>query len=767
MRALLALLAGLLAVLMAQVAQAKPMMIETTLAMPVTAAENRVASYTDKLSGYYATRTHVTPDSDWFAGWNIAGKRVLRDYALAVDGKPLDRAASAVRVHPHRLERRHGQATEELTLVDGRPIIVVSLAAPGASRIGLTVLGGLAAVEGADEAGLWLAPAETPGAVILLAPMKAGSTPEREGEGISVAASAGGFVLIHAATKALARDHLASFRASQTAWQAARAQRMERLVADTNRQASSDPAFDRALAWMILTADQLVMRPPNAGIYAGLPWFTDFWGRDTFIALPGTSLVTGQFDDARDVVAAFARLQNPDPASPHYGRVPNRARPGEVIYNTADGTPRFVSAILDTARHTGDRRQIDALFPAVKLATDAALARWVDPAGYLTHDDADTWMDAKEAGTRPFSPRGNRANDIQALWVQQLRDAATMAIMFGDDASAQRWRGIADGVARRFASDFYDTETGALADRLRADGTRDLSMRPNQLFALDLIPDPAIRRAVVRDVWQALAYPWGVASLSQTDPDFHPWHENWHYYHKDAAYHMGTVWQWTNGIAMQRLIEHGQQEMAFALMANMAHDALTRGAVGSLAENADALPREGQTVAALSGTYLQAWSNAEHIRVWRQWFLGIRPDMLAGAITIAPRLPEALRDVQTSMRVGAGSLTFRHWANGRMRVAVSGIAPTVVVDLPDFAPVSVTVPDGGSLEARPSRNRLAISVKDARGRTLATQSARPDPVRLHMQAEDASAFAGLRFATPELREGLKSLSVRHDPPITQ
>lgn len=107
---------------------------------------------------------------------------------------------------------------------------------------------------------------------------------------------------------------------------------------------------------------------------------------------------------------------------------------------------------------------------------------------------------------------------------------------------------------------------------------------------------------MTRRCWEELVYPWGVASLTQWDNQFHPQHENWHYYHKDDAYHNGTVWLWNNGIAMQRMIEYGQVEMAWELFQNMNRQALKEGAIGSLSENADAHPRTGQNWVNRSGT---------------------------------------------------------------------------------------------------------------------------------------------------------------------
>ena len=160
---------------------------------------------------------------------------------------------------------------------------------------------------------------------------------------------------------------------------------------------------------------------------------------------------------------------------------------------------------------------------------------------------------------------------------------------------------------------------------------------------MDLVSDPDLKMHETKEVWERLVYPWGVSSLDQSDEQFHPYHEQWYRYHKDDAYHNGTIWLWNNGMAMQRMIENGQADIAYTLFRNMNRQALAEGAVGSLSENADAWPRAGQTWVRRSGTFLQAWSNSEHIRVWNQYFLGIRPDMLNHSITIDPQLPSELK----------------------------------------------------------------------------------------------------------------------------
>ena len=71
-----------------------------SLGIEVTSQENREYSYTDKKSGYWYGRTHQDKPQDWYAGWNLAKKRVLADYSLDVDGKALERADASCYVYP-------------------------------------------------------------------------------------------------------------------------------------------------------------------------------------------------------------------------------------------------------------------------------------------------------------------------------------------------------------------------------------------------------------------------------------------------------------------------------------------------------------------------------------------------------------------------------------------------------------------------------------------------------------------------------------------
>ena len=660
----------------------------------VTADENREYSYTDKQAGYWYGTTHQE-STEWWSGWNMAKKRILGDYKLGVDGKALNRKEAMVTVYPERLERKWPNVEETFCLLDQRPIIYIGIKTD-ADKISCSLdMGHIVGIESAED-GLFFTPGEAQDKRIMLT-TAAEADFEALVEGISAGAEAKGFILAYGTAeecRALAKE----FRANGEELLAQRKERINDLITEYNPTKSNLPELDKALAWITITMDELITCQQGNGIYAGLPWFNEYWGRDMFISMPGACLVTGQFDVAKDILKDFAKLQDTDPSSETYGRIPNRANLEGILYNTTDGTPRFVIQAYQLAQYSGDTEFLNELYPAIKRSIEASIKNYIDKKGYLTHADADTWMDVKRNGI-PGSPRGNRANDIQALWYEQLVAGSKIAAIIGDENSGEVWSGLATMLASNFENDFCDKKGNLIYDHLNADGSADMQMRPNQLYCFDLITDPDFKQKVTRRAWEELVYPWGVASLAQWDLQFHPQHENWHYYHKDDAYHNGTIWLWNNGIAMQRMIEYGQVDQAWELFKNMNRQALHEGAVGSLSENADAHPREGQSWVKRSGTFLQAWSNAEHLRVWYQHFLGIRPDMLNGVIVVEPKLPSEITSLETSVKIGDGTLHYKY-ADGAVTVELDGISAELVVseptgqtDSPVFEGVKFCMPD--------------------------------------------------------------------------
>ncbi len=113
--------------------------------------------------------------------------------------------------------------------------------------------------------------------------------------------------------------------------------------------AKAAPVKDELVRSLVTAADQfIVARGEQKTVIAGYHWFSD-WGRDTMVALPGLTLVTGRFDLARSVLLTFAKYVD-------QGMLPNRFPDAgeQPEYNTVDGTLWFFEAIRAYVEYSGD-----------------------------------------------------------------------------------------------------------------------------------------------------------------------------------------------------------------------------------------------------------------------------------------------------------------------------------------------------------------------------------------------------------------------------
>ncbi|MFP4547613.1 MAG: amylo-alpha-1,6-glucosidase [Fidelibacterota bacterium] len=713
--------------------------------IPVSASENRPVSFTNKKAAYYYTQSHVNdhPEWAWFEGLNIAKKKIFHGYELFVSGDQLDNRDTEVWVYPYKMTRiHHQQVTEELFMFDNKNILEIALENSD-KDIGIHLKGEkVEHITTTDNIVFFKA---MEGNRIIGVSSKA-NTPVLFDSGVVMTAGKGmGFFIAAGNDQADAAHLIREVRKNNVRWKNERKQRMNRLLLENTYLKSDNDSLQLALNWMVSTMDQLITRQQGHGIYAGLPWFNEYWGRDEFIALPGACLVTGQFEWARKILLSFAEYQETDPASKFFGRVPNIVNPENIDYHTTDGTPRFVIQLREYVKYSGDTTIIKELYDNVKYSIEGSLKNWTDENYYLVHADNETWMDARRAhDLMPYSPRGNRANDIQALWYNQLLAGVYFAEYTGDNTNAEKWQQIADQVKENFARDFVDEDHEYLADRIDETDEKDFKLRPNQLFALDMIDDQTLKWQTTRICWEELVYPWGVASLNRQDDFFHPYHDSWENYHKDQAYHNGTIWIWNNGIAMQRMIEAEQRETAYKLFDNMNEKALNRGVVGGLCENMDAYPRPGKTRAKITGTYLQAWSNSEHLRIWYQYFLGIRPDMINNLLTLAPRIPDAINRLEYGFLVGDGNVMagFKRGRFTTYTYKFNDINTTLKIDIMPFEILTLNVTDGEEIAIVQKEKELMVKTRDG------NFSVGIDPGRLAEKSAADEYFRDVEFCRP-------------------
>jgi glycogen debranching enzyme len=654
--------------------------------------QNRIFTFTDGRCAYFMGATSSFNPAGHF-GWNIAERHMLFDWRISVDSKPLDRAqAKSFMFTPHALRRDFGDGIwETVFIADGENILLSRLGGDFLQAVFEvhTALNVERLVCGGEERRLFV------GGKIL------GLKVFRLPEGALFAAAAGdtpGDV-----DKLLAR----AFEKYSDLY----AERERRLqnIRGSGELESGEAVVDEALLWSRVSLDSLIMRGETTGIWAGLPWFNNFWGRDTFITLPGAALVNGDFTTARAILLDFSRFQFRDPSSPIYGRIPNIITGGKPYYNTADGTWWFVLAALKYLNYSGDMEFCREVFPAVELAIEGALAKCADGNFFITHGDAETWMDAV-GNSIPWSPRGDRAVDIQALWHSALLCGEKMALLLGEENKARRWRLLAGEAAKNFSRHFI-CEDGLLCDHLNSDGSRDAQLRPNQIFAvscgagMELEPflraDVAAR--VARGVTEELVLEQGVMSLSPKDKNFHPYHDYPAYPHNDAAYHNGIIWTWLAGPVIEALCLNGQQDLAWRLFSEEARQIMQDGCLGGFSELREACPRPGAKAAIPSGTVNQAWNLAEFQRNFIENFIGWHPFATGRRAVLSPALPRALQSADAFLPFADGGLRFSAQRSGgeiTIKLSLENLSREIKIACPDAGQVITLSPSWRNAEFR-------------------------------------------------------------------
>jgi len=712
------------------------------------------------------------PHSTGYQGLNVRGFLFLDDWQWTTSGGPLgSNHFTGANVFPDHAERRYqGGLSEQITLLDGVDGLLIEPQGTGpltlrpllndgrsASYYDLRAAGDTLLVArknhltraSTNDYPVWLA-IKAANATVTVSPQlvdAGGVKPTMFSPATLSLPSATPLVVAVADTMEEAQALANQLLAEREARKAQRADRMQKLLQDAHIL-TEDTRFNTAMAWTRLSMDALVMNQRGKGLFAGLPWFNNYWGRDTFISLPGAFLVNGRFEEAKDILTSFSQFQNTQASGPEFGRVPNFVSLTNVTYNTADGTPWFVIQAAAYVDHSGDTAFLKDIWPVIERAAEGSLNR-IDTDYFLKHGDQETWMDASAGPGHEWSPRGNRAVEIQGLWYEQLLATARIADAVGEAGKAARYRAVAQVVAASFKDRYYDAESGLLVDHLNADGSRDKQVRPNQFLALrsfDLGAD--LERAITRKAASALVYPHGVASLSQDDDAFHPYHQLPDYYPPDAAYHNGTVWGWLSGPVVSLMVEQGAAEKAYEQIDSLNRLALERGTVGVLPELLDALPRPNQTQPNLSGAVYQAWTLAESLRNVYQDFAGVKYTAV-DHIQLRPHLPKAWGKTQVRFRMGDGAvIATLAQQDVQLEVWLRGEGT-----LPSQATVSVMAQGRTQDVAIKSNGSVHLVLKpsgvqvDGQTQPSTGQYTEPDP----------SFWSNFQWQKPTLRENLPAL----------
>ncbi len=342
----------------------------------------------------------------------------------------------------------------------------------------------------------------------------------------------------------------------------------------------------------ISATSHLISRNNKDYIIAGYPWFK-VRARDTFIALPGTTISIGDIDEFEKIMepaAAALRAYMEDeklddiiteidsPDVPLWCTWALQQYKGITsAQQTADKYGSLLTDILDYV--------INDKAPNLKLHTN----------GLVYSEEGDrpiSWMNATLDG-HPITPRTGYLVEFNALWYNALRFAIELLTTVGGDAEKiEKYQALAATYEHNFAKTFT-APGGYLYDYVTL-GYADPSVRPNQLWALGLkytpLDKPA-RKAALDMVTKELLTPKGIRSLTPQAGHYRPYYWG-NATERNLAYHNGTIWPWLIGIYSEAYLKvFTRSGVAFIKRRLMNYEAeLGNHCIGNISEVYDGNP---------------------------------------------------------------------------------------------------------------------------------------------------------------------------------
>jgi predicted glycogen debranching enzyme len=297
----------------------------------------------------------------------------------------------------------------------------------------------------------------------------------------------------------------------------------------------------------LLNASQqfIVRRDKKTEIIAGYPWFGS-WGRDTFISLPGLTLIPGDIKTFRAVVdTQIAKMKG--------GLFPNMGSDAEPAFNSVDAPLWFFWSLQQFAIRCDAHAEVWSKYGK---AMKAVLSAYREGAQFniRMHDNkliyagepgkALTWMDAVIHG-KPVTARIGYPVEINALWYNAVMFALELARLAKDSKFISQWKDLPEKIRESFLQTFWDPERGYCADVVNND-VKDFAVRPNMVLAsaLPYTPlEPEMIKKILDLTRRELLTPRGLRTLSPNDAMYEGIYEG-SQEQRDNAYHQGTVWPW-------------------------------------------------------------------------------------------------------------------------------------------------------------------------------------------------------------------------------
>ncbi len=334
------------------------------------------------------------------------------------------------------------------------------------------------------------------------------------------------------------------------------------------------------------------------GIYAGLPWFFQLWGRDELISLGGF-LAAEDFSIVEEILERYTQqvllLEE----------VPNRFPPSVVA--SVDGLGWYAKRLHEYIRtrlaknpREFSREELQRWHTALQRAYQK-VERTRMREGLVFNYAQETWMDTvyEDSGREGF-----------CVEIQALHLALIDAILY-----LERLLDLPFSISR---DDFIFTvrkhfiRSHRIIDMLFPSLEPDMSYRPNLFLAQYISPTLFLKedwKQTFKYALDKLFLSWGGLSTLSLD---HPLYQPKYTGNNNKSYHRGDSWYFVNNIAAISLFEYSFQKEAKAILDASIQELFSLGFAGCSAEVSSASLQEG------TGSLSQAWSSSTLIELLKK-----------------------------------------------------------------------------------------------------------------------------------------------------
>ena len=362
-----------------------------------------------------------------------------------------------------------------------------------------------------------------------------------------------------------------------------------------------DKKINKTFLWSIFNLKDLIhLSDFGLGIFAGLPWFIEFWFRDSFWSLKAL-LDIGEFKLVKDCIRTFLNFYNKN-----YG-LPGMVTLNEnVTYNFADTNPLFLILLNEYLKLTDD---LEFLKENKKIIKNVIKKLKLE--NYLVNCNSKfTWMDSYDRGSYPI--------EIQSFWCEALKN-------YNFDLSER--------IKKIINEKYWNVNEKYFYDSFNSKPDNSLTINPIIPLILNQINNDKAR-PMLEKIESEFVSKYGIRTRSFKDKKYSP-----------SGYHTGSVWGLTTGWGICSEFLNNNISKGLKYLNFLVKD-MERNQIGSLSEVLNAETGE------LIGCSMQAWSSALFIIAMDEFLLGIKPNLIKKELILEPKIPKNWDKIKREKRIG-------------------------------------------------------------------------------------------------------------------